>query len=337
MPVKVAINGYGTIGKRVADAVRQQDDMEIAGVVKRRPTFEAKDAMRDGYPFYAAAQENIADLEKAGIRVEGVLTDLLDKADIVVDCTPKKADYKPLYEKHNVKAMWQGGEKHALTGLSFNAMANYEEAIGKQFARVVSCNTTGLCRTLYPIQEKFGIENVMGVMIRRGADPWDTKTGPINAIEPEVKVPSHHGPDVQTVMKGLNIQTMAVKVPTTLMHLHSVVVKLKKQASTEDVLKVWANTPRVLFFNTADGIKSTAQVMEWAKDTGRKRGDLFEIAVWRDGVHVVGDTLYYSQAIHQESDVIPENIDCIRAMCELEPDKNKSIAKTDAAMGIIKM
>jgi len=278
MPVKVAINGYGTIGKRVADAVRQQDDMEIAGVVKRRPTFEAKDAMRDGYPFYAAAQENIADLEKAGIRVEGVLTDLLDKADIVVDCTPKKADYKPLYEKHNVKAMWQGGEKHALTGLSFNAMANYEEAIGKQFARVVSCNTTGLCRTLYPIQEKFGIENVMGVMIRRGADPWDTKTGPINAIEPEVKVPSHHGPDVQTVMKGLNIQTMAVKVPTTLMHLHSVVVKLKKQASTEDVLKVWANTPRVLFFNTADGIKSTAQVMEWAKDTGRKRGDLFEIA-----------------------------------------------------------
>ena len=337
MPVKVAINGYGTIGKRVADAVRQQDDMEIVGVVKRRPTFEAKDAMRDGYPFYAAAQENIPELEKAGIIVDGILTDLLEKADIVVDCTPKKADYMPLYEKHNVKAIWQGGEKHALTGLSFNAMANYNDAIGKQFARVVSCNTTGLCRTLYPIQEKFGIENVMGVMIRRGADPWDTKTGPINAIEPEVKVPSHHGPDVQTVMKGLNIQTMAVKVPTTLMHLHSVVVKLKKDATTEDVLGVWEKTPRVLFFNTADGVKSTAQVMEWAKDTGRKRGDLFEIAVWEDGVHVVDGTLYYSQAIHQESDVIPENVDCIRAMCEIETDKLKSIKKTDDAMGIIKM
>ena len=34
MTVKVAINGYGTIGKRVADAVRAQDDMEISGVVK---------------------------------------------------------------------------------------------------------------------------------------------------------------------------------------------------------------------------------------------------------------------------------------------------------------
>ena len=28
----VAINGYGTIGKRVADAVAAQDDMKIIGV-----------------------------------------------------------------------------------------------------------------------------------------------------------------------------------------------------------------------------------------------------------------------------------------------------------------
>ena len=32
MPAKVAINGYGTIGKRVADAVSLQDDMKIVGV-----------------------------------------------------------------------------------------------------------------------------------------------------------------------------------------------------------------------------------------------------------------------------------------------------------------
>ena len=33
----VAINGYGTIGKRVADAVAAQDDMEVIGVSKTRP------------------------------------------------------------------------------------------------------------------------------------------------------------------------------------------------------------------------------------------------------------------------------------------------------------
>jgi glyceraldehyde-3-phosphate dehydrogenase (NAD(P)) len=30
--VRVAVNGYGVIGKRVADAVALQDDMELAGV-----------------------------------------------------------------------------------------------------------------------------------------------------------------------------------------------------------------------------------------------------------------------------------------------------------------
>lgn len=30
--IKVAINGYGVIGKRVADTVRQQDDMGLIGV-----------------------------------------------------------------------------------------------------------------------------------------------------------------------------------------------------------------------------------------------------------------------------------------------------------------
>ena len=30
--VHVAINGYGVIGKRVADAVALQDDMELVGV-----------------------------------------------------------------------------------------------------------------------------------------------------------------------------------------------------------------------------------------------------------------------------------------------------------------
>ena len=334
MVVKVAINGYGTIGKRVADAVTMQDDMEVVGVTKRRPTYEARMAVKNGFAFFAADQEFIAGFEEEGISVAGTLKDLLEKADIVVDGTPKKCGYMPVYQGANVKAIFQGGEKHSLCGLSFNALANYEEAYGTDYVRVVSCNTTGLCRTLYPLDESFGIENVMAVMIRRGADPWDSKNGPINAIEPVLKVPSHHGPDVQSVMPNLNIQTTAVKVPTTIMHLHSVIVKLRDKASTEDVLEVWDETPRVRFVLAKDGIKSTAQIMELARDLGRKRADLYDIAVWRDGVQVVDNVLYYYQAIHQEADVVPENIDAIRAMCELEKDKMKSIEKTDRAMGI---
>jgi glyceraldehyde-3-phosphate dehydrogenase (NAD(P)) len=44
--------------------------------------------------------------------------------------------------------------------------------------------------------------------------------------------------------------------------------------------------------------------------------------------------LYYMQAIHQESDVVPENVDAIRAMLEMESDPSKSIEKTNKAMDI---
>ena len=55
----VAINGYGTIGKRVADAVAAQDDMEVIGVSKTRPSFEAKTAVDiKGYPLYIGKPEN---------------------------------------------------------------------------------------------------------------------------------------------------------------------------------------------------------------------------------------------------------------------------------------
>ena len=59
MKVKVGINGYGTIGKRVATAVNQQDDMEIVGITKTRPTYEAKDAVKKGYPVYVPKESLI--------------------------------------------------------------------------------------------------------------------------------------------------------------------------------------------------------------------------------------------------------------------------------------
>lgn len=93
-------------------------------------------------------------------------------------------------------------------------------------------------------------------------------------------------------------------------------------------------TPRIKFFNAAKGVGSTAKVMEWAKDRNNPRGDLNEIAVWDDAVKVEDGTLYYYQAIHQESDIVPENVDAIRAMMEIETDKMNSIEKTNNAMGI---
>ena len=339
MSIKVAINGFGTIGKRVADAVDAQDDMEIVGVTKTGPSFGCDLAVKKGFPLYCTFDdaERIARFAEQGYECHGGLADLLAIADVVVDCSPGKLGAENLakYQKAGIKYMFQGGEKHALTGLSYTSSANHAENLNAQGTRVVSCNTTGLSRTLVPLYEHCGSLKVECTMIRRAADPGDSKKGPINAIKPVLKVPSHHGPDVMTVKPEIEINSLAVAVPTTIMHLHSIIADLPEGhgLTTDSILSMWRQTPRVIIMHGEHNrITTTAEVMEMARDIGRKWGDLHEIFVWEDGVKLIGNRLYYFQAIHQESDVIPENVDCIRALMGTESDWRASVAKTDAAI-----
>ena len=333
MSVKVVVNGYGTIGKRVADAAAIQSDMEVLGVAKTRPNFEARMALEKGYPLYVLAGRE-PDFEAAGMEVSGTVEDMLAIGDVVVDCTPNKiaAPNKALYDAAGIKAMWQGGEDHELAGISFNAHSNYDDAFGCDYARVVSCNTTGLSRVLSTLDSEFGVGKVRATLCRRSADPGDIKKGPINAIVPELKMPSHHGPDVKTVLPEIDIDTVAIKVPTTLMHLHIVNMDLKEACTSEDVLEALDENSRIRLIS--EGMASTAEVMELARDMNRPRSDMWENCIWEESVNVSDCELYLFQAIHQESDVIPENIDCIRAMTETESDAVRSITMTNKAMGL---
>jgi len=337
--IKVAINGFGTIGKRVADVVDAQDDMEIIGVTKTGPSFGCDLAVKKGFPLFCTfdAQEKIAAFAAQGYECSGGISDMLAITDVVVDCSPGKMGAENLqkYQNAGVKYMFQGGEKHALTGLSYTSCANHSANLNATGTRVVSCNTTGLSRTLVPLYDYCGSLTVECTMIRRAADPGDSTKGPINAIKPVLKIPSHHGPDLKTVKPEIEINSLAVAVPTTLMHVHSIIADLPKGhgLTTDGVIEMWKNSPRVIVMDGKDDcIPTTAEVMEMARDIGRKWGDLHEIFVWEDGVKLVGDRLYYFQAIHQESDVIPENVDCIRALMGTETDWRASVAKTDAAI-----
>ena len=131
MPIQVAVNGYGTIGKRVADAVRLQPDMELLGVAKTSPNHEAELAAEKGYPLYAAVEDRIHLFGEAGIDLAGEVDELVAAADVVVDACPSGigAENRSLYEAHDTPALYQGGEDADVVDVSFNARGNYGASV----------------------------------------------------------------------------------------------------------------------------------------------------------------------------------------------------------------
>ena len=332
--IKVGLVGYGTIGKRVADAVSLQKDMEMVGISGHTYDYKIEVAKMKGFKIFTTGDKK--EFINNGIKPEGDLKSLMDDVDVIIDCTPKKIgkeNKEKYYLPKKIKAIFEGGEKHEIADASFVAQCNYDEALNKNYVRVVSCNTTGLCRTLNAVNKNYGIESVHATMVRRAVDPWDIYHGPINAIVPVLELPSHHGPDVQTVLHDVNIFTTAMSVPTTLMHMHSLIVDLKKKTTAEDVLNLFKETTRIRVVRNAEKVRSTAEIMEFAKDIGTLRGDMPEICVWEEGIGVNDKKLFYLQAVHQESDVVLENIDAIRAITGFI-DGQKSIEMTNKALGV---
>ena len=334
--IEVGINGYGTIGKRVADAVRQQPDMEVVGVAKTRPNFEASGAVEKGFDLYAAVEERKPLFAEAGIDLAGDVEELVAASDVIVDACPSGigAENTEMYRAHDTPALLQGGEDADAVDASFNARANYDTVEGDSLVRVVSCNTTGLSRLVAPLREEYGVEKVRATLVRRGGDPAQSGRGPINDILPNpVTLPSHHGPDVNTIFPDLAIDTLGLKVPATLMHTHSVNVTLESEPTADEVRDLLAEEPRLFVIRPGMGIDGAGKLLDYADDLGRGRGDLFENAVWSESVSMEGRDLYLFQAIHQESDVVPENVDAVRAMLGLA-DRESSMARTDETLDI---
>lgn len=336
--VKVAINGYGVIGKRLADAISIQDDMEIVGICDVITDWRIHMALKKKYPVYAASAQTYNNMVQAGIAPAGVLNELIQKADIIIDCTPKKisALNVPLYKEANKKFIVQGGDKHETTGHSFNAETNFTTAIDRNCTRVVSCNTTSILRVMGALKRGGILKSARGTLLRRATDAWEShQTGIMNTLVPEQKIPSHQGPDAQSVDPTLDIITAAVMVPETLSHLHYWNINLSKSVTKNQVLEIIAtNSSRIAFVNYASGLMSNNTIKEFLSDIGRPRADMYEVALWVDMLTVVGDELFLAYIVDNQAIVIPETIDAIRALIGLEQEAIKSILKTNNSLAI---
>lgn len=338
--IKVGVVGYGVIGKRVADAIHAQPDMELIGIADIISDARMEIAVKRGYAIYCWDSAFKESFEKAGIKIAGLDEDFVKLIDIVVDCTPKGLPERNQVKYNGIPMITQGGESHSAHDASFSTFANYDEVKGKKKVRVVSCNTTGLVRVLSSLDRNYGIENAFVSLVRRAGDPLRTNRGPINGVVPVLGV-SHHGPDVTTVMPQLKgkIYSLAVAASFTLSHVHMLQVKLKNPPinGKDDVVALWNRTPRIITRKGREGLFDTAQLVEYYRDLGRLRYDRPENFIWEETIDLLDDgTLYFIMDVHMESIPIPENIDAIRAMLGMEENYLKSAFITDKALEIAK-
>lgn len=339
MKTRVGVNGYGVIGRRVADAVALQEDMELVGVADVASDFRIRTASLRGYRVYAASEEAGRSMTDRHIDVYGTLDDLLGRVDVVVDCTPKgvEAMNSARYAAAGVRSVFQGGSPHDLAGHSFVAGASYESALGRQATRVVSCNTTATVRTLHALREAGLLRRARGTLIRRAADPWESHLeGIINTMVPEARIPSHQGPDARHVIPDLDVTTMAVMAPNNVGHLHYWSVDLARPASVEEVLAAFMAEPRIAFVRIADGVSALNVTAEVMKELGRPRGDMWEVALWQDMLVVDGLDLHYAYQVDNQAIVVPENIDAIRALAGDVRSGAESIDRTDRSLGVLR-
>jgi len=333
----IAVIGYGVIGKRIAHAIHLQDDMKLVGVCDIISDWRIQNAVRNNFPIYAATKNAVQQMQDANIAVVGGLDDLLQKVDVAIDCTPKNIAAKnvEIYKKLGIKYILQGGEKHETTGHSFSAETNYDTAINIQATRVVSCNTTSILRTLGVLKKAGLLDYARGTLLRRATDPWESHLGGImNTMLPEKEIPSHQGPDAQSVDPELDVITSAVKVPETLSHMHYWNIKLKKQVSKEEVIAAFKTSNRIKLIQYDQGLVSNNTIKEMFLDMQRPWGDMYEVALWEDMLKVQGDELFYAYVVDNQAIVIPETIDAIRALTGIEKDASKSISKTNKSLGI---
>lgn len=335
---KVAINGYGVIGKRVADAVALQNDMELVGICDMAADWRIKMAVEKGFPVFALYDVYKPKMIDSGIPVKGNLKDLITRSEIIIDCTPKGAVKRNigLYQSAGLKFILQGGEKHELTGHSFSAENNYTSAIDRSSTRVVSCNTTSILRTLTPIKNAGLLKRARGTLLRRATDPWESHLGGImNTLVPEKDIPSHQGPDVQTVDSDIDVITTAVKVPQTLSHLHYWNVQLTRKADKQEILDAFKESTRIQMIRYEDGLSANNAIKECMMAKGRPYGDMYEVALWEDMLKTEGDELFYAYVVDNQAIVIPETIDAIRALTGMETSAEISIEKTNTSLGIL--
>lgn len=336
--VKVFINGYGNIGRRIATAFSQDKEIQFIGVGKYSVDDRVKDAVDRNFPLYVPANM-VSKFKEKGFPVSGNISNAIIESDIVIDAAKDGYGYDNkvnLYEPLNKAAIFQGGEDNTgvrkVADVIHNSRVNYKDMFKKKYVIQGSCNVSGMGRILQPMIEKYGseIERYDVTLIRRSADLEDLKEVK-DTIEWD-KNP-HHQDDVKSFLPMVNLYVEAYKVPSRMMHLHQMTVRFKSAApDKESFLDTYEKEFGVAILSNARG---TGDIRRKAIDLGFEHGDTNMVHIHSDTIRTQDDTLKLLYSDDQTGMVIPENYLLFQSMLYGRPARD-AYRRTEAIFHIDK-
>jgi glyceraldehyde-3-phosphate dehydrogenase (NAD(P)) len=324
---RVFVNGYGSIGSRVAQFIKDDPEIKVVGVGKFSPDDKVNDVIARGFDVFVP-QKSIGSFKN--YKIKGSIEGALDECDIVIDAAPGGVGYqnkKQLYEPKGVMAIYQGGESvsgdESVSDLLFNSRVNYKEAFGKKHVMQGSCNVTGMGRVLQPLREKYGSRLVRfdAVLVRRWADLEQTNKMVPDTVEWTAN--PHHQDDIKHYMgKDTPLFIQAIKVPTRQMHVHMLNIRFKDSAPRpSEILEIFKDEYGVATLWTAKGTKQIRDAAESMKFSFK---DTNMIHIHANMLESIGDTVKMLYSDDQTGIVIPENHLLLQAMLFQKPYEEAS-------------
>lgn len=329
--VRVFINGYGNIGRRLASALSADKEVQFVGVAKYTVDDKVKEALDNHYNVFVP-KDMIPAFREKGYNVAGPVEEAVKQSDIVIDAAKEGGGYdnkKSLYEPMKKPAIFQGGEdRHgdrSVADMIHNSRVNYSKAAGRTYVIQGSCNVSGMGRVMQPLIEKFGsrIKRYDVELIRRWADLEDTK-----AVKDSIEWDRnpHHQDDVKDFIPNANLYVDAFKVPSRMMHLHQMFIRFDRAPTKDEILECFRNEFGVAIINSAKG---TGDVRKKALELGFAHGDTNMVHIHQDILRVQDDMVKIGYSDDQTGMVIPENHMLLQSMVFKRP-REEALKRSDS-------
>ena len=278
----VHVVGTGTIGEPLIGLFTQYKEkwgIDEVTFHKRTPAPEGRamvNSLISRGARLAADEAARDDFARLGHRVSYTTEEAVERATVVVDCTPAGNDNKQFYKRvKGPKGFLAQGSEFGF-GKPYALGINDEiQSPDEKFVQIVSCNTHNISVLLKTLacgkDGKMSLEAGRFVCMRRANDVSDTKSfipAPQAGKHDDPDFGTHHARDAHylfdTIGEKLNLFSSAIKLNTQYMHTLWFTLDLGHDMTLEEVRSSLRNNPRVAVTSK----RSVNQIFSFGRDHG---------------------------------------------------------------------